>query len=360
MKLFSFNVNKYWLAYFLIKVIYLFLAILVYSKFTILGDTEDYLNGSFSEDFLYNSTSMMKTFAGFSASLLGNVIGNIPFVFLSFYGVYYSVSRLCLNTNQLIFILFLLSFPSFGIWTSIASKEAVAVFYMGIFCGVIVDYVKKRRVDFKLLILAFYLCVIFKPQYLVGLSAMFIFVWSCRTLSANAYTKLFLLVMFFLLSWVLLYLFKDNLNALVKIIPLHFDQDASSTRDNVFWINENDVFWSAPYGMFISFWGPTFNEAIAKPTHFLVWLESFLILFIFAISFLKLFLFILKTERINVYLTGIFLTCTLWILFVHYPFGVLNPGSAVRYREGFYGFLVVIFYFTFLENFRSYTKFRNL
>jgi hypothetical protein len=106
--------------------------------------------------------------------------------------------------------------------------------------------------------------------------------------------------------------------------------------------------------MFIGFMGPTVSEALSKPTHLLAFLESFFILSVFSYALLKLSMITINTGRINMFFVSVFLTATLWILFVHYPFGALNPGSAIRYRENFYGFLVVLFYFCYIEVKRNY------
>lgn len=348
--------DRIWFFYFLIKFSYMFLAVFVYSKFTVLGDTARYIDaggGYLESNFLYNSTSMMDTLGHTFSILFGTLFANFPFVLISFYGVYYSVSRLSLNKNQLILVLFFLSFPSFGVWTSIVSKEAIGVFYMGIILGCIFDYLKKRPVNKKMLFFAFYLCLIFKPQYMIGLFSLGVYVFVSKWLSLSAFGKFILFMLFFILSFLMLYLMRDEINALSFLMSANFDPNARSTRDNTFWVVKNDVFWHAPYGMYIAFFGPTINEAKNSFSHLFAWLESFSIVICFAIACLRLALSVLRTGKLNIYLMGLFFTATLWILFVQYPFGALNPGAAIRYRESFYAFLVVLFYFTYLENYRS-------
>ena len=124
--------NKYWFTYFIIKLFYMFFAIFVYSKLTTLGDTNMYLRGGADlSSIFFSSTEMMKFLGGTFSSFLGSTMANLPFVILSFYGIYYSVSKITLTNKQLFIVLMLLSFPSFGVWTSICSKEAFGVFYMG-------------------------------------------------------------------------------------------------------------------------------------------------------------------------------------------------------------------------------------
>ncbi|MCS7487752.1 MULTISPECIES: hypothetical protein [Marinomonas] len=349
---FIYTFNKIWFSYFIIKVFYMFFALFVYSKFTTLGDTDRYLSGyeAFSNDFWYNSTALMDTVTYSFTFLLGSVLANVPFLVLSFIGVFYPISRLNLTQSQLLVLLALLSLPSFSVWTSIASKEAVGVFFLGIILGFFIDFVKKRsNSNYFLVFFSFYLCSIFKPQYLVGIVALFIFIFISRKFSLRGFGKLILLILFFVFSFLALYIFRNQINELSFIVPLHFSMDAGSTRENTLWVYDFDVFRNAPYGMFIGFFGPTLLEALSKPTHFLAFIESMIIVGVFLYGSLKLILISLNTGRMNVYFFGIFLTVSLWILFVHYPFGALNPGSAIRYRENFYAFLVILFYFCYIE-----------
>lgn len=332
-------------------------ALFVYSKLTTLGDTYRYLRGdeAFSSESWHNSTALMDTLAYSFSLFLGPVLANIPFLVLSCIGVYYPVSRLNLTKKQLIVLLALLSLPSFGVWTSIASKEAVGVFFLGIILGFFIDFIKRNpNKQYFLLAFSLYLCAIFKPQYLIGVSALFTFVFVSRKFALRGFGKTVILILFFVFSFFALYLFRNEINELSFIIPLHFSLDAGSTRENTIWVNDFDVFRNAPYGMFIAFFGPTALEALSKITHFFVFIESAFIVGVFLCALLKLLLISFNTGRLNVFFVGVFLTASLWILFVHYPFGVLNPGSAIRYRENFYAFLVILFYFCYIEVKQNY------
>lgn len=357
----SLELNKIWFAFALVKVAYMFLALFVFSKFTQLGDTFRYLSGvTFGSDQWYkNSTHMMDNLAHSASILLGPVLANLPFALLSMFGIYYAVQRLCLNNNELIVLLVLLSFPSFGVWTSIASKEAMGVFYLGVILGFIIDVIKRNpKKNYLLVAFSFYLCVLFKPQYIIGILALLTFVFLSRKFSLKGTGKLILIGVFFAASFFVLYLFRHQINQLGFNMPVHFSLDAGSTRENTLWLNDFDVFWSAPYGMFIGFVGPTISEALSKPTHLIALLESSLILGVFLYAVLKLLLISLYTGKINVFFLGVFITPTLWILFVHYPFGALNPGSAIRYRGNFYAFLVILFYFGYIEVQRNHQSFK--
>ena len=128
------NNKSIWRYFFISKIIYMFLALFVYTRFASLGDTLAYLNGSHVDMsiFFRSSTNMIGVSAYLLAKVFGNILANIPFLMLAFYGIYYSVSRLILTRKELICLLLLLSLPSFSIWTSITSKESIGVFFMAI------------------------------------------------------------------------------------------------------------------------------------------------------------------------------------------------------------------------------------
>jgi len=350
------RINKKWLFFIFVKLGYMLLAIFVYSRFTSLGDTHRYLSGQVlsPSEWIFSSTLMMDTLAGSFAVVLGPVLANLPFVFLSSFGIYYAVKRLQLERRELTALLFLLSFPSFGIWTSVASKEAVTTFFLGVILGLIIDILKgvKNR-DYLLVSLAFYLCAVFKPQYLIAIFALASYVYISKRLSLKGLGKFFLFGLALFLSLLVLYVVRDEANELSFAIVPHFDPDAASTRENNIWIYDFDVFWNAPYGMLIGFVGPTLSEALARPAQMIVFLESVLILCVFSYASFKLILMALRFDRLNVFMFGLFFIPAFWILFVHYPFGALNPGSAIRYRSGFYAFLVILFYFAYIEAKRS-------
>lgn len=347
-----------WIFYIVLKLIYTVLAFTLYREYTSLGDTEAYLRGShfdLSSETIFNSTALVGTLSYLLANIFGFYGANIFFALLSVYGVFYSVKRLNLEKKELMSLLAFLSLPNFGVWTSVASKEAVGVFFMGIILGFVIDIIKKNKIkNYTVISFAFYLCGIFKPQYLIGIGAVLIFCVLSRGLRLKGFEKLFLIWFLFIASFLVLYLFRHEISQLSLLIPVHFPMDAGSTRIHDIFVNKFDVFWNAPYGIFIGFMGPTLAEALIKPTHLAVLLESYLILFIFLFLLLKLILMCIATGKLNVFLAGVFIIGTFWILLVHYPVAALNPGSALRYRQNFFPFLSVLFYFCYLEVKKGY------
>ncbi|MCE0734471.1 hypothetical protein LWH48_17050 [Halomonas sp. G15] len=351
--------NHVWGFFFLVKLFYMWFSYYVLSNYLVLGDMDRYLSGlTFGKSNPFaSSTYMMDNFTYPFSYILGKFLANIPFVLMSFYGVYFSVSRLFISTRGLVVVLVILSFPSFGIWTSIASKEAVTVFFMGVLLGCLIDYYRGRLINYKLLLLiSIYLCILFKPQYMSGLLSLFVFLWLKRNFSLSGNGQLVVVLFFILFSFLGLFVFRHHIDAISFEIPLHFRSDEmNSTRENIYWTNQFDVFRIAPYGMYIAFVGPTLDEAAGKFLQMLVLMESYiLIIFISFLMAHSIYSDILR-GRFNIFAVTFLLVPMLWILFVHYPFGLFNPGSAIRYRSGFYAYLVVSVFFVMTE---CYLRFR--
>lgn len=352
----SINASRAWRLFIFCKCAYMLFALHVYSLFTTLGDTDRYIQAGFqfNSDALFSSTVMMDVVAGFFGEILGYTFGNLPFVALASYGIFYSVSRAGFCGKQLVFLLALLSAPSFGIWTSIASKEAVCVFWLGILLGSLFDLIYKRRINWILLFLALYLGFIFKPHYLACVVVVFVFIYLKNRLKLKRDGIFLLLIGIVSSLFYLLFLFSYEINELSFLMPANFSLDAGSTRENDIWVNDFDVFFNAPYGMYISLQGPTISEALNKPTHFLALIESWIVFGFLLAGLFKIGYLSARYSRFNLYFISIFCLAFLSMSFVHYPFGVLNPGSAIRYRSGFFAFWAVLFYWLYINSLVSF------
>jgi hypothetical protein len=349
--------KKVWVVFFLIKLFYVFFAVFIYSKLTVLGDTFGYLGASLelTPRIIYSSTAMMDfTGALFKLIFRLDVIACLPCMMLAFYGVYYAVDRLNLYAYALP-IVFLLSFPNFGVWTSIHGKEAVGCFFSGVLAVILVELIQGKY-KFKLIdFIAFYLCAVFKPQYLLFITQAIILIWFSNKFK-NKYTTLVSGTVIIALNIAVLYIFRDFIDVLAKGMIINFQSNndpnlAKSTRSGVEWLTQYGFFNSAPYGMFISFFGPTPSEMLSKPTHLLSGLESIALIVVLISLALPQVIRNIYTLRFNPTIFFSYTLVFLGILFVHYPFGFLNPGSAIRYRCNFY-FLFVVLAVNLLNNLR--------
>ena len=343
--------NKYWATFLLVKFFWMVFALIIFKNYVQLADLETYLNGSRVDfdNIFYSSTSM----TGFIASTLKKYIGfmgaNIAFMLISFYGIYLPLNKLNLSRKSLIFCLFLLSLPSFGIWSSIVGKEAVSVFFMGILASYLIDIHSSIRRPQLIELFALYLGLIFKIQYVIPVLLAYFYILIKNKLNLSSLQQLIVLSCLLSFSIYLVWEFSDEINRLSFVITSHFSTDARSTRDP-FWINDYDIFYKSITGIFTSFIGPTFFESLNRPAVMPFFIESFLIFSIFISHLLYKALSSLAKNSINIYKVSLFVIIFLGILTLSYPLGVSNYSTAIRYREGYYGFLVVFYFFLFVSN----------
>jgi hypothetical protein len=85
-----------------------------------------------------------------------------------------------------------------------------------------------------------------------------------------------------------------------------------------------------------AFIGPRFTEILTSPLHIVTFTESMLLIAALA------FFVIRRLPSIPIYsfIMGGF--TVFWIMFPNYPFGIMNPGSAIRYRTGWMLVVIVV------------------
>ncbi|MFD2743003.1 hypothetical protein ACFSQ6_06295 [Sphingobacterium populi] len=277
-----------------------------------------------------------------------DVLASIPLMLLSFYGIYYAVDRL--NLYRYPILLFVgLSLPNFAVWTSIHSKEAVACFFCGVLAVMIIRFLNE---DFKIrfiYLIALYFCLLFKPQYLLFIAQALVFLRLIAFFKMGPTATFLLGVIMFTLNLVGVYLLRDLIDTLAQGMYLHFTykdpEMAKSTRSADPWLEQYGFFKQAPYGMFIAFWGPTVKEMVSKPVQLIAGIESGFLLLLFMLLCYKRLTYFLNKGLFNPRIYFALGIIIVGILFVHYPFGFLNPGSGIRYRANFYLlFLLMLFY----------------
>lgn len=308
---------------------------LIVRKITPLGDAAKYQKDSATLTALSvnESTGATRLIGSIFHKLsFGNPFGvNIMFMTVAFVGIVIFLRSLEPDVRKFAAAICLL--PSFNLWSSVASKESIIILGVALCCAMIADLVYNRARFRWYYFLGVFIVAFWKPHY----GPAFLFVVLILLLGRHVRQKNLVALIAFFASLSFLYVFRDRIDQLAFSIPEHFIGAGGSTRD-VFWINQYDVFWKAPYGMMQSFLGPTISEALGGHLlHKFSFIESMIILFIFALMIIP---------RIkDMPLFGFFVTISglFWILFTNYPFGIMNPGSAIRYRTGYILFVVLIF-----------------
>ena len=151
-------------------------------------------------------------------------------------------------------------------------------------------------------------------------------------------------------SLAILYPIASFLDKQVRIIAIHFRVSENTLTREIYFVHELDIFLKAPYGMFQSFFGPTVSEAVVGPLQMMSFIESLFLVGLLLMMVLHRFLDIRAFEAIIGSVT------LFWILFVTYPFGIMNPGSAVRYRSGYLVLVAFVVIFILVRGFNEREK----
>lgn len=339
------RVEKYWTSYFCVRIFFLLFDVLVYSKLSSLGDTERYLMGTNKVgNFFTDSTYFMDTIGGLISKLTFGIelLSNLPFAILSFYCVKWTAEKLELRKILGANLLFLLiSIPNFCIWTSILSKEFFGLVFSSILGVLFVNFFKG---DYRLHwrdLLGAYLCLLFKPQYFPFILQGLVYIYLSRKYFRSANAKGIFAIFVVLCNALMIFAMQDLIDELAFGMYIHFDVAGTSTRQNIF-LKSGDFFRNAPAGMFTAFFGPTLREMLRNPLHLIAGLESIAIIGIFCwLTFRAVWRLFRYGKLSPIPLFSIWITIT-GLLFIHYPFGIFNPGSAIRYRTNFLFFVIIL------------------
>ncbi len=350
-------IRNFWTKYFYVRCAYLVLTLFVISKMTTLGDTSRYLSGEGSTDkgWFADRTAFVDHLGTILGSMGGGLLSNIPAMLLSFGAIRWTIDQLKLREkvdNYLLFIL--LCLPSFCIWTSAFGKEIFGLCFSA-FLGVQLIRFLQNDFTFKWQdCLGLLLCLFFKPQYAPFIVLGLFYVYVSKKLKLYPKSQVWLALLCLFCIGISMYAMLDYIDNMSFQMYAHFDVDGTSTRPDIFQ-HSGDFFRHALCGMFIAFWGPTISEMTHSPLQLLTGLESLFILFLFGRLCLPAFVLFWKYKRFY----PLYFFCCLFviggILLMHYPFGVFNPGSAIRYRTNFF-FLFEIFFLGTYVHFRTILK----
>lgn len=318
----------------LIKIIGVAIALFVFAKFSPLIDSELYLSGHYSSD-----TAFRTRLINFCASGLNQVGGvyfaHFIFSFISILGLL----RYYLDGGRHTIIVFSLCFPSALIWTSIVGKEAI---FFGAFTGLLVIWAKYAvqrltKIDCLIILICICTCLLLRPHYAV---VMFWLFFSMGLIKSKwSKVKIFLLISW-LISAFLIYLFFWNdllYRGFGAIDPL-----ARASRYDFFGVIPQAAVGFErfkqllPIGLIFGVVGPFPNEVIQRFEFFPFFIEGLLILLA---PFLVYRYGIMKISKNQDLFKQIFywslLPALVALTIMHAPFGLLNPGSAIRWRTNF-------------------------
>tara|TARA_B100001123_G_scaffold440857_1_gene580839 strand:- start:2191 stop:3303 length:1113 start_codon:yes stop_codon:yes gene_type:complete len=236
--------------------------------------------------------------------------------------------------------------PSFNFWTSIASKEALVTLCI---CMILANYVRMQKLQkVRIISLAIFsiLLALLKPHYFIAVAYLFGATVLAQRFRQRGVVALSAAVM----SLAMLYPIATFLDKQARVIATHFRVSDNTLTREIYFVHELDILFKAPYGMFQSFFGPTVSEAVSGTLAMMSFIESLFLVGLLLMMILHRFWDIRAFEAIIGSVT------LFWILFVTYPFGIMNPGSAVRYRSGYLVLVVFVVIFVFVRGFNEREK----
>lgn len=283
-----------------------------------------------------NATMITQIVGGVFHILFGGnaVLINIGFQSVAFVGLVYLLQGLE-SARTRAFVLLLAMTPSFTVWSSIASKEAIVVFLCCVLARYVVDIHHNRDrltfLRFAALSLTLGVLYIFKPHFLPA----FLFVIGTSKIARHVRQPATITLLSAAASIFALYLVRDRVDQFARLVSGWVSvEPGNSSRAEAFIVHQYEVFTKAPEGMLRAFVGPTWNEAAEGGLALISYIESVGILVALAIFVAW------RLPRMPVYSATIALFTLFWTMFANYPLGVMNPGTAVRYRTDY---IVLIF-----------------
>lgn len=326
----------------IVKVFFSLFAFFIYNHFSHLADSERYLNATVNlsnfldrTQFVDNIFSILIFFI--SSKFLTNIFISIVFG-ISFYCVFKDLLEFI--DRKLLYICFLL--PSFQIWTSVAGKEILAVAGLLFFIKWIVNIQFGRRNSASYLLLGVVFGLILRPHYGIAyfyLAISVIFLSRIKLPFLSKWIYIFsLLIVSIILALILsitIDMWSDQFLIIIDIIKNYFISSETSYANRYYiqWGTITDYFNNIVWGSWVSIVGPTLNESMNRIIYMPFFIEG---VFSFILMLFFLFRYYLITEKELFYrkfFYSSFIPALIIILMIHYPFGVFNPGAAIRYKQ---------------------------
>ena len=325
----------------LIKTLGVLFAIVVFASFTPLVDVEHYFTGHYPDH--TNLRTKIVQFIAFNMNaLVGSFLTHQFFATLSVVALIYRA----LDGRAVAELLPFLILPSSLVWTSIVGKEAIFVCFFNVALVLWAKYTLSSlsRVEIFSAIVCIACCFCFRPHYAVVLPWIF---FGSMIIKSRNIVLLKIVPVIFVVTIFLIYLFvwQELLyRGIAAIDPLA----RASRHDVIGFLPENSLGgFEANLNVFkdeimrnfyLGIVGPSFPEAVNRIEFFPFFFEGVLIFVSPAVLYAYATLS-LKSVRQRQHYHSVFWVCIMpaivLLIWLHAPFGVLNPGSAVRWRTNF-------------------------
>lgn len=317
-----------------LKLLCTLLAVFVFARFSPLIDSDLYLSGFYASD----GTLRTRIIQGIVLILSNygcSVFIHWFFGILSLAGVLYYYYRGGIRWQVCLPLLL----PSTLIWTSVIGKEAIfyGAFTLALVIWTRLAVIKLNLTDYGLLVAAVVICLLLRPHYAIAILWLFVSTLVIEKSKKNVWVWLSLLAIFGLsILWLFVW------DPLLGRGFGNIDPTARASRYVLFGIEPgtavgfNTYKSLLPLGALLGIIGPLPTEVYSRPIFIPFFLEGVLLLLLPA----GVYLYACKQSFVHKHrFKSIFwlslVPAILALMVLHAPFGLLNPGSATRWRVNF-------------------------
>jgi len=321
-----------------IKICGIYFATQIFSSYTPLVDSRRYLSGLYTGENGFRTT-IVQWLATTLSQYGGPYFAHFIFSMTSVSGLIYYY----LTGGQRYILLLTLLPPSIFVWSSIVGKEAIFCGGMGLALVIWSSYTIRplRYYEYLMLTISLILCFLFRPHYAVAILWLYTASFSIKNFKRKTVIILtiFLLAVFLILVYLLIW------NELLFRGYSGIESTARSSRFEYFGILPNGEAHHAsfklfkeyiPLGMIIGIVGPLPMEVFKRIEFLPFFIEGIIILFSpLIVYYWALSNKLLEKAKIKIYFMCCFAPAIFILMLLHAPFGILNPGTAIRWRANF-------------------------
>ncbi|QWD20112.1 hypothetical protein G6689_01725 [Polynucleobacter paneuropaeus] len=316
-----------------IKILGVFFAVHIFAKYTPLVDSNLYLQNGMSLDPVLR-TRIINDIAFFLNNIGGLYFAHLIFSLFSIAGLLYYY----LNGGRRWVILFFLLLPSSLVWTSIVGKEAIFFGASGLIIVIWTKYCVERlsKLEIAFLAACLLICAMLRPHYSIAFVWLYISTFILKRFKSVAPVILLTLFVFGLFvtyhySW----------DALLLRGFFGIDPAARSSRFEMLGGGHTTIsflefkkiaLWGIVWGII----GPFPSELFSR-SEFIPFFVEGVAIFLMPVAAIMLARAINLENIKQLYRLYFFSLgpAILILLLMHAPFGMLNPGSAIRWRVNF-------------------------
>ncbi len=332
----------------LIKLSVTLIAIFVYAKFSPFSDADNYLKANFKPwdfSFLLHRTLFTFNFYALLKQILHyNIVVHLFISTLLSLTLWYVIKSEYKYTNKTL-LLGCVFMPHFLIWSGVVGKEALAIAGFLLIIKSCIELAIWNQIKIAPLLLGLFLGLIERPHYAISYIYLFIISLGFSQIKIQIMsrytTSQSIIMLFFVLGYGgLLYYYLQPISSDILMEFMRNCQgyflgylQSATNRWNIVWYQGNDFFSNLFWGLPMSIIGPTLDEAFKKPIMIPVFFEGIFALLLLLTLCTMLIRFIKKHPDYRSLIIWGFIPSMVFALLINYPFGIFNPGSAIRYKQ---------------------------